>query len=214
MTIMFAHLQQFSQVEREAVAWLGERGKWLRALVKRRSDREFDLGIEGEYDGDDGYEYGPATPVPCAVGQKWEINRRLRGFPKVSPQRFSAWFVLAALREFWAYGLHMPLHGDWSFTRDMEVHAIWGEFNRCVELARSRPVVSREVEAAVRDVWQQLYEESVEVANNTEAIELVLDADRLTTGGYKQADDEVEWLIGRFGYEKVAGQIARQVKLV
>jgi len=85
-----------------------------------------------------------------------------------------------------------------------------------VQLARSRPVVSLEIEQAVRTTWQELYEEGIGVKNNSEAIELCLDADRLGMAGAAgvAADAEVDWLVERFGYEKVARQIAHQVKLV
>lgn len=187
MKIKFAGGGKFTEAERQALQWLGERGKWLDVRVERRSAKEFDLGID--------------------------LNRKRRGYPKVSPSSFSAWLPLVALREFWSFGLLAPAYGDWSFTRDMSTPQIWAEFHRVVDLARSKPVFSPELLSAVWSTWQDLQDSDMPT-KNSEAIELVLDADRLSTFGHEHADAEVSWLDQRFGIERVMNELCRQVKLV
>jgi ribosomal protein S27AE len=62
-------------------------------------------------------------------------------------------------------------------------------------------------------VWQAIAEEGIE-ADNAEAIEMVLDADRLTTFGYPEADKLVDAAIKAHDYLKVAAFLEQHVQLV
>lgn len=215
----------YSEAELQCLEWLGHRARWLTVHVERRSSREFDLRLDGEYDGDDGFDYKQITgqsPREAVLGLNRGIGgvirmERTKRAPKVVPRRFSGWLPLAALREFWAMGLHSPLHGDWSFTRDMLEHSQWAEFHRIVELARSKPVFSENFMRCAQTVWQSINEDSEQFAENADAVECVLDADRLAmlgTAAGKAANEELKWLDERFGPQRVAKELESLVAWV
>lgn len=216
MDIIFQSGSAYSQAERDGLLWLGTRCKWLAVRVTRRSDREFDLGIDGTYDGDDGYEYSFDKPVKDGIGTTIQGHRKLRGFPKVQPQQFSAWFMLACLREFWSMGLIDCPHGDWSFIRDRGEVTNWQVFESVLAKYRKHPYFSREFLGACRYVWQAVAEEGHEFADNEDAIECILDADRLTmvpnTG--EAANVELEALDKLFGYQVVMKELSRTLRFV
>lgn len=83
--------------------------------VSRRSDREYDLSVEGKY--------GSAYPYLAGCA-------------------FSAWLPLMAIRELTHWPSReiasctnhpdMVMEGDWSGVRDSEEENIWGIFHRFV----------------------------------------------------------------------------------
>jgi hypothetical protein len=91
--------------EREGLAWLAERGNWTEVSVMRKSPREFDLRIEG-------YMTNQFDKKPIAE----------------QSYRFAAWFVMAAVAEFWGMGKIENPTGDWSFLRDREPEVQWADF--------------------------------------------------------------------------------------
>jgi hypothetical protein len=73
----------------------------------------------------------------------------------------------------------------------------------------------KEVAGPIGDCWQQIYPDA-EVSNSEEAIELVLDANRMTTLLGKegeQADAVIGRAIDEHGYEKVLSFLAREIPL-
>lgn len=208
---------QYTPAELYGLQWLGEQAKWLDVTVKRRSEREFDLSIEGTFDTDDGYDYTFDAPVKMpGGGERIGCHKKWRGYPKVKPGNFSAWFLLAALRVWWGYGLHKPMHGDWSFTRDAEPEVLWLEFYRILTLARSKPIFSPTFLRALRAVWQELGGEA-QCSDNEDAIETCLDADRLGmlgNGDGAKANAELQWLDTKFGIERITKELAKQVRFV
>jgi hypothetical protein len=122
-----------------------------------------------------------------------------------------AWFPLAALSQFRDMQLYTPRENTgWALRQNAE---IWFDFGKCLDEARKRPIFSRALERAVYGTWQALAEEGLGRMRNSEAIELVLDADRMTYAGYAAEDKELDFFIDRFGYEKVAKALAYRVKL-
>ena len=213
----------YTQAEREGLEWLAVQAKWLDVTVKRRSAREFDLGIEGQYDADTGYDYDMSKVVRTKTAKCETITgmrRFKRGYPEVQPQSFSAWFLLACLREFWSMNLISAPFGDWSFIRDREPETNWRVFEEVLRVQRlkqgMRPMFSPAFLAACRYVWQAVAEDSTEFADNEDAIECILDADRLTMvpGTGAAANDELNALDKRFGYEVVAAELSRVLRLV
>lgn len=87
------------------------------------------------------------------------------------------------------------------------------EFKHMVALAREKPLCSDNLIAAVWSTWEDISPDAGR-CRNAEAIELVLDADRMSSSGYEGADDEVTFLIERFDYPRVARALASVVKLV
>jgi hypothetical protein len=77
------------------------------------------------------------------------------------------------------------------------------------------------ISTGVQSTWAELAgdayalaEECNEKMTNKGALELVLDADRMTTFGYKEADDLIGQAIKEHGYDKVMKHIAKNFKLV
>jgi hypothetical protein len=131
---------KLSPIEEGALFWLGQRGKWLDVTITRRSPREFDIGIEGTYDGDDGYDYKRVSgPVQNGLVTEYQMSRVKRGYPEVRPRNFSAWLLLACLHEFWALGLIEAPHSDWSFIRDADPDENWATLHRIVQQHRCLP---------------------------------------------------------------------------
>jgi hypothetical protein len=105
-----------TKAEIELVNRLVVKDGWEVANIERRSDREFDLKIEGKY--------GPDHPY----------------MPGVS---FSAWLVLASIRELTNWTSrevaeitnhpNMVIAGDWSGVRDSDNERIWNIFDRFVK---------------------------------------------------------------------------------
>lgn len=122
-------------------------------------------------------------------------------------------FMEECLFEFWRMGIFGIGRDSGAFIYLLPPATLRNEFNRVLKLAASKPLFSRELVSAVWSVWGDVNPDMGR-CSNAEAIETVLDADRLTTFGHKQADDEVSWLIDRFGYERVAAALAREIRLV
>lgn len=105
-----------TKAEIELVNRLVTKDGWEVSNIERRSDREFDLKVEGKYGSNHPY------------------------MPGVS---FSAWVVLAAIRELtnWTsrevaqYTKYpdMALEGDWSGVRDSDTDQLWNIFDRFVK---------------------------------------------------------------------------------
>jgi hypothetical protein len=72
------------------------------------------------------------------------------------------------------------------------------------------------VSHAIHSVWGDIAQDAWELGemNNAGALELVLDADRLQTGGYKEAADLLEAAYKAWTYKTVARYLNRQIKLV
>ena len=82
-------------------------------------------------------------------------------------------------------------------------------------------VISNTVVNAIQSVWQIIgsdciscAQENGEEMTNAAAIETCIDADRLTTNGFKSADDEICVLIQKNGYPTVMKALLRIIKLV
>jgi hypothetical protein len=207
----------FTKVELDALQWLGTRQKWLDVTVTRRGLKEFDLTIEGTYDSDTGDDYSFDKPVVDGRGiTTIQGHVTKRGYPKVQPQLFTAWFLLACLKEFWSMGLITCQHDDWSFIRDRDPGVNWAVFEAVLAKYRKRPYFSSEFLGACRYVWQAIAEDGHEYADNEDAIESILDADRLTmvpnTG--EAANAELEALDKLFGYQVVMKELSRTLRLV
>lgn len=124
------------------------------------------------------------------------------------------WFMAECLREFNAMGIFaMGYHGP-SFIDSLPPVTVRQEFDRVLKLAAHKPLFSHELIGAIHQVWQEIASDMEGRFDNAEAIETVLDADRIETFGYKQAAVELEWLDNRFGPERVQLALGRQVKLV
>ena len=101
--------------EQNIVARLSEQCRLEDVKVSRRSDREYDLTLEGRYGKDAAYMGG------CA---------------------FSAWLPLMAIRELTLWPSEaiasltdhpdMVMEGDWSGVRDSDPDTIWFIFERFV----------------------------------------------------------------------------------
>lgn len=101
--------------ETQLIAKLAKKEDWQDYEVTRRSEREYDLSIEGKYG---------------------KNNKYLSG-------TFSAWLVLAAIRELTLWTSpeiasmtdhpDMCEEGDWSGMRDSNPEALWAIFNHFVK---------------------------------------------------------------------------------
>lgn len=72
---------------------------------------------------------------------------------------------------------------------------------------------------AVRDVWQEIGSDCLaccddEPMTNEGAIETCLDADRLDTFGYKNAEEEMDRLMDSHSFSKIVKSLAIHVKLI
>ncbi len=126
----------------------------------------------------------------------------------------TGWFVILALREFVAMGLSL-LHG---YSENTSAEIAWAHFDRVLAWASAaqahpRLEFSDRLVRAVASVWYAINSD-VGRCSNAEAIETVLDADRLYTFGHKAAHEELKRLDDRFGFEAVSRALARKVKLV
>lgn len=124
-------------------------------------------------------------------------------------------FMRECLREFFDMGIFGTGVGykTSEFVAGLPAPAVRMEFDRVLKLAESKPLFSRELISAVWATWGDISPDAGR-CSNAEAIELVLDADRLSTFGYKAAYNELNWLDARFGYERVSKALAREVRLV
>lgn len=76
---------------------------------------------------------------------------------------------------------------------------------------------SGDLQNAIHATWQAIAEEGMDVRDNADAIELCLDADRLTMFGDElgeTADKELSALTAMFGYAKVDKVLAAEVRLI
>lgn len=210
---------QYTQAEHDAITWLGTRNRWLDVTITRRSGVEYDLSIKGTQDIDDGYDYTFDAPVSNGGVTQIQGQRQPRGFPLVQARSFSAWFVLAALREFWAMGLITCPHEDWSFIRDRYHGENWAVFRGVVAKYQSEPYLSRNLIDCCYYVWGAINEDGHEFTDNDDAIESILDADRLTMAqgpGYdgEAANEEVLALDALHGTTAVASALGKVLRLV
>jgi hypothetical protein len=76
---------------------------------------------------------------------------------------------------------------------------------------------SDNLRSAMGATYQAVAEDGCGIGSNAEAIEIVLDADRMTMYGRdgegKRADEEVDALTAMFGYDKVMKELNRLVRL-
>lgn len=77
-----------------------------------------------------------------------------------------------------------------------------------------------QVSGPIEDVWQQIASDAMAVSqemgeemSNAEAMELVLDADRLTTFGHPAEDQLIEAAIKEHGYDKVGRFLRKHIRL-
>jgi len=89
----------------------------------------------------------------------------------------------------------------------------WREFECVLATARQRPMFTRTLLSAVHGTWNAIAPDAG-VEDNDEALELVLDADRIAMYGSKVAHEELKWLDEFYGYEKVQRTLSKKVQLV
>lgn len=120
------------------------------------------------------------------------------------------WFPAACLRMWCASYAELEYIAklDWQNTA-----VVWREFDRVLALARKQPLFSRTLLRAVRGTWQEICADA-ETTDNEEALEMVLDADRIAMYGNKVAHEELKWLDEFYGYAKVQRAMSKQVRLV
>jgi hypothetical protein len=177
--------------EREGLLWLSGLDNWLKASVRRVSSREFDFMVAGER----------------AHTRPWQQARF-----------FETHFVLLCLREFWSMKLITAPLGSWSMIEQRHHDENWKVFDNVLEQHRLKqsmqPMFSQRFLGDCRKVWGALAEESLEVGSNDEAIELILDADRLAMYGSEESNEELKRLDDAHGYAKVQAELSRVLRFV
>lgn len=74
--------------------------------------------------------------------------------------------------------------------------------------------ISRDTLKAINSVFSSIGYDLPDDVDNEEAVECCLDADRLKTYGFSEAQDEVKKAIAEFGYVPVLEAISEKVVLV
>lgn len=76
------------------------------------------------------------------------------------------------------------------------------------------PVITPEIEAAVIGVWNAIAPDAAEVVEDNEcAVEMCIDANRLSTFGYQNEESAVTKLIAEFGYMVVLKALSKKVRI-
>jgi hypothetical protein len=76
--------------------------------------------------------------------------------------------------------------------------------------------ISRATENAIYATWDYIASDAYDMCDgdNSIALELVLDANRLTMNGYAEADAELKSLYEKFGWEKVFKTLSKKFRLL
>lgn len=76
--------------------------------------------------------------------------------------------------------------------------------------------VTNETKQAILSTWNAFEGEAVEMCDgsNEIAMELVLDATRLTANGHVDADQEIEDLCNEHGFDAVRSALSKQIELL
>jgi hypothetical protein len=76
--------------------------------------------------------------------------------------------------------------------------------------------VSKSTENAIYATWDYIAEDAYEICedDNAIAMELVLDASRLTMNGYAEADAEIKTLCFEHGWGTVCEELAKSIRLL
>ena len=121
---------EYTQAEREGLVWLAEGQDWVDVTVTRKSAREFDLGISGysEYESEERLPTKRLDDGSCPGFESYQLGETT-GKKTIEKSNFSAWFLLACIRQFWGMGLIKNSYDDWSFLRDRDVSVQWADFN-------------------------------------------------------------------------------------
>jgi hypothetical protein len=125
----------FSDNELTLLKRAGERQGWVEIVVLRKSDREFDLKIDGKYMVEMD-ERGPFKRIDDGTRPGYEQHQMgaLTGRKVAKTFNFGAWLPLSVLnvayhdRKLSRY-VDDQGTGDWSFVRDADNECIWEMFN-------------------------------------------------------------------------------------
>lgn len=76
--------------------------------------------------------------------------------------------------------------------------------------------ISNELIHAIRSVWSQIVHDAMDVGvcDNEEALEMVLDANRLETFGHEEEDKELHELFKQHGHTEVFCELNERVQLL
>lgn len=76
--------------------------------------------------------------------------------------------------------------------------------------------ITRATENAIYATWDSIASDAYDMCedDNSIALELVLDASRLTMNGYAEADAEMKSLYEKFGWEKVFKTLSKKIQLL
>lgn len=76
--------------------------------------------------------------------------------------------------------------------------------------------ISPATENAIYTTWDYIASDAYDMCegDNSIALELVLDANRLTMNGYAEADTELKSLYEKFGWEKVFKTLSKKLQLL
>jgi hypothetical protein len=76
--------------------------------------------------------------------------------------------------------------------------------------------ISKETENAILYTWDSIAADAYEICegDNEIAVELVLDANRLTMNGYAEADAEISALCATHGFGTVREQLSKKICLL
>lgn len=74
--------------------------------------------------------------------------------------------------------------------------------------------VSKETRYAIADVWGSFGSDGYEAAsNNSEAIELVLDANRLSFNGFPEAEAEIKELLVNMNFGDLVSELSKMIRI-
>lgn len=75
--------------------------------------------------------------------------------------------------------------------------------------------MEKELLRAIENVWQQIGSDAMElVDSNEDAIELVLDADRMILFGEEEAGLRMKEIVRRNGFQETVEEVARELSLL
>lgn len=76
--------------------------------------------------------------------------------------------------------------------------------------------ITKNTENAIYATWDSIADDAYEICegDNTVAMELVLDASRLTMNGFAEADAEIKTLCVEYGWSEVCEALAKRIQLL
>jgi hypothetical protein len=76
--------------------------------------------------------------------------------------------------------------------------------------------ISKDTQFAILSTWDSIADDAYELCegDNEIAVELVLDANRLTMNGYAEADAEISALCAAHGFGTVREQLSKKMRLL